>query len=403
MANAEHLKILKSGVEEWNKWREENKGVRPDLSRADLSSANLFGANLSHTNLRGANLTNVYLGRANMLWAELHDAELLNANLTYAHMLAANLTRANLTAANLFRTDLDRADLIYADLSSAQISSAYMSFADLSNAKLTGAKLNGSDLSNANMSNAELTDADLSWTILAWANLFNANFSGTQIGHTVFGITDLSTCKSLETIIVHGPCSIDFQTLRASKNLPKEFLTKIGIPELLMEYLPEFYNPALRIYPVFLSHSWADKQFVHKLYEALIQKGVTVWLDEKKMKLGDNIHDSIADAIKYYDKLILVCSENALNSWWVEKELERVYEKERQLQKQHGKKFRLVIPIMIDDKILSTEGGIFDTLRNSKIGDFTGWQDSDKFEKALEELVDALNANRLEIKPPTYL
>ena len=42
MANEEHLKILKQGVEQWNKWRLEN-AIRPDLSDADLSSAELHG------------------------------------------------------------------------------------------------------------------------------------------------------------------------------------------------------------------------------------------------------------------------------------------------------------------------------------------------------------------------
>ena len=46
MANEEHLKILKQGVEQWNKWRLEN-AIRPDLSDADLKrGANLSGANL---------------------------------------------------------------------------------------------------------------------------------------------------------------------------------------------------------------------------------------------------------------------------------------------------------------------------------------------------------------------
>lgn len=35
MANKEHLKILKQGVEVWNKWRKENPHIKPDLGRAD--------------------------------------------------------------------------------------------------------------------------------------------------------------------------------------------------------------------------------------------------------------------------------------------------------------------------------------------------------------------------------
>ena len=39
MANEEHLKILKQGVEQWNKWRLEN-AIRPDLSRATCTVPN---------------------------------------------------------------------------------------------------------------------------------------------------------------------------------------------------------------------------------------------------------------------------------------------------------------------------------------------------------------------------
>lgn len=33
MANEEHLKIIKQGVEVWNRWREENPASGADLSR----------------------------------------------------------------------------------------------------------------------------------------------------------------------------------------------------------------------------------------------------------------------------------------------------------------------------------------------------------------------------------
>ncbi len=47
MANEEHLKILKQGVEAWNGWREKNPQITPDLSKADLYKADLTGANLN--------------------------------------------------------------------------------------------------------------------------------------------------------------------------------------------------------------------------------------------------------------------------------------------------------------------------------------------------------------------
>jgi len=33
MVNEEHVSLLKQGVEVWNRWREENPDVRPDLTQ----------------------------------------------------------------------------------------------------------------------------------------------------------------------------------------------------------------------------------------------------------------------------------------------------------------------------------------------------------------------------------
>ena len=41
MANEEHVKILKRGVEAWDRWREENPKVRHDLRWAYLLEATL--------------------------------------------------------------------------------------------------------------------------------------------------------------------------------------------------------------------------------------------------------------------------------------------------------------------------------------------------------------------------
>jgi uncharacterized protein YjbI with pentapeptide repeats len=56
MAKREHLKILKQGVEAWNKWRLENPSIKPDLRLADFSLADPSGAKLSRAYLSGAHL-----------------------------------------------------------------------------------------------------------------------------------------------------------------------------------------------------------------------------------------------------------------------------------------------------------------------------------------------------------
>ncbi len=95
MANAEHLKILKQGVDAWNKWRAENPTVTPDLEKADLSGANLGPAHLVGADLSGANLAGANLGGANLLVADLSVADLDGANLRVADLGGANLSGAS--------------------------------------------------------------------------------------------------------------------------------------------------------------------------------------------------------------------------------------------------------------------------------------------------------------------
>ncbi len=95
MANEEHFKILKQGVEVWNEWREKNPQRTPDLSGANLIMANLSGANLIEADLSGANL----------IMADLSGADLCDADLNKTVLHAANLTGAqDLTAKQLVTT-----------------------------------------------------------------------------------------------------------------------------------------------------------------------------------------------------------------------------------------------------------------------------------------------------------
>ena len=71
MANEEHLKILKQGVEVWNTWREENSNVIPDLRMANLHGAYLIGANLSGADLSRADFSGAYLMRADLSRGDL--------------------------------------------------------------------------------------------------------------------------------------------------------------------------------------------------------------------------------------------------------------------------------------------------------------------------------------------
>ena len=137
MANPEHLEKLKDDINAWNKWRKENRDVKPDLSRSDLLEANLRGANLRGANLSGASLSGANLSGANLRGANLRWANLIGADLIMADLHGARLGRSDLRWANLSRANLSGANLSGADLRVADLRGANLRWANLRDTNIT--------------------------------------------------------------------------------------------------------------------------------------------------------------------------------------------------------------------------------------------------------------------------
>jgi uncharacterized protein YjbI with pentapeptide repeats len=126
MANQEHVAIIKKGSDEWNRWREENPDVKPDLAWANLVGIDLSGINLEDanmklafckgSNLKGARLTRATLFGTNFEGAVLPRADLEGATLEGAHLIKADLSGANLRGVNFKLANLQDAVLEGADL-----------------------------------------------------------------------------------------------------------------------------------------------------------------------------------------------------------------------------------------------------------------------------------------------
>ncbi len=242
MANREQLRILKQGVDAWNKWREEHPEITPDLKRADLAWADLAGANLGQAKLAEANLR----------WADLHRAYLGDADLG-----GADLTKA----------DLDGAGLIYTDLPGAKLHGANLTGASLFMVELHGSDLDGAELTLADLYGANLCEADLHAANLRGADFENSNFTSAEVGFTVFGDNDLSTVKGLETVRHIGPSTIGIDTIYKSKGkIPEAFLRGAGVPEDFIVYMRSLVGKPIDFYSCFISYSSKDDDFAQRLY-----------------------------------------------------------------------------------------------------------------------------------------
>jgi len=134
------------GIEEWNKWRDENLEEEIWLEGADLSNANLQRAYLWQANLQGAcffgaKLQDAILNASNLQGADLRGAELQGAYLKEAELQGANLISARLQGAHFDRANLQGAKLLFTKLQGATLEGTELQGANLHDANLQGAKL----------------------------------------------------------------------------------------------------------------------------------------------------------------------------------------------------------------------------------------------------------------------
>ena len=94
-------------------------------------------------------------------------------------------------------------------------------------------------------------------------------------------------------------------------------------------------------YDVFISHSSLDKEFVRKLHNSLNKLDISIFIDEKEFKWGDNWKDKLYDSIKESEFAIVVISNNFFDREWTEKELN-----EFMLLQKANKGQKIVLPLL---------------------------------------------------------
>src|SRR5271157_2841954 len=361
MANEEHLAILKKGVAAWNEWREQHPDIRPDLAEADLRRADLGNADLS-----GA-----FLYKANLCEANLSEAPLFDAYLDEAYLCGANLSGANLFGAKLEEADLTAARLIEANLGGATLVLANLLVANLSRASLRG---------------ANLREADLRRTDFSEASLFS----------TVLANVDLSTAKGLETVDHRGPSTIGVDTIyRSHGKIPEVFLRGAGLPDEFIANIGSFVHRPIEFCSCFISYSGKDQEFATRLYDGLQGQGVRCWFASHDVKAGEKLHEQIDRAIRLHDKLLLILSEDSMNSEWVKTEIFNAREREVAEKKRKLFPVRLVpFETLYGWKCFDAKTGkdLAREIAEYFIPDFANWKDHDSYQKEFEKLVKDLKS-----------
>jgi len=342
MANPEHVKILKQGATEWNKWRKENPKIKPDLRRAVLAGLNLAGAIFVNADLYGVDLKNADLRRTIFFKSFLNAADFSHADLTAASLARSRLRETILRAANL-----------------------------------THSELVGTEFIEAALDEADLTRA--------------------MLGHTIIVNTDLSTVVGLQTVRHEGPSNIGIDTFfRSHGKIPEAFLRGCGVPEDFITYARSLVTNPIEYYSCFISYSSKDKQFADRLHADLQAKNIRCWYALEDLIIGDKFRTRIEESIRIYDKVMIVFSENSIQSAWVEDEVEAGLERER---KNPGS--LILLPIRLDAAIMETKQAWAASLRRTRhIGDFSNWKNHGAYQKSFERLLRDLKS-QTKAAPPS--
>jgi uncharacterized protein YjbI with pentapeptide repeats len=371
MANPEHLAILKQGVEVWNRWRKEKPGIQPDLSstptggwgepsllivRESVSgwtSASIRGRPES---LRGMDLKSFNFSQVDFSRTDLRGTSLSGADLSFANLDEANLTRANLRSTVFRRSwgaSLQRQITIFQGTT------------------LTRTILTEADLYAADLSKADLTKARFSETLIVDCNLAGA--------------------RGLESCVHNGPSTIDYRTIVKSRPLPRSFLQGCGLTDELIEVL----NHVKDFYSCFISYSTADQEFANHLYTDLQDKGVRCWFAPHNIQGGKKIPEQIDEAIRIYDRLLLILSDASMASEWVKTEIANA----RQRELLEKRQMLFPIGLVPYDRVKDWKAFDADTGKDSAreireyfIPDFSNWKDHDSYQASFQRLLRDLKA-----------
>ncbi|HET6597834.1 MAG TPA: toll/interleukin-1 receptor domain-containing protein [Anaerolineales bacterium] len=397
MAIEEHLAVFKQGVDAWNRWRDANPAVPPDLSRVNFWSLetsdpylmealwNVWRPERRSYNLKNVNFTSANLRGACLSCADLRGARFNCADLSFADLRLATVDGVQFKEAKLKAVKLGGLHAVRANLSQTDLE-----YADLSGADLTGADLTHSNLKSVNLTDAVLDGADLSESTMQWGLLANV---------------DLSQVKGLEAVRHWGRSSVGMDTIERSQGrIPESFLQGCGLSALEIEYV-KLATPGLEAEQVkaivesiaqirfhrgqsgscFIGFDLQDEEFAQHLHADLQRHGIRCWFVPVHRKFGNPLRPILDRQRRLREKLVVILSEPCLENEWIAEEVEAA------LQEETDGNRLIVLPVRLDDAVMqSRENWAAHLKRARPIGDFSQWKDTAHYERAFQQLLKVL-------------
>jgi hypothetical protein len=212
------------------------------------------------------------------------------------------------------------------------------------------------------------------------------------MGATIFSDVDIRDVIGLEQVQHFGPSTIGIDTLYKSQGrVPELFLSRCGAPDHLIKFAKNLINSTIQFCSCFISYSAKDELFVERLYVDLEYNGVRCYYAPHDLPVGAKIWDTIDEAIRLSDKLLVVLSAASIRSNWVEDEVSKGFAEERSRSKV------VLLPVRIDNLVMSTAEPWAVKLRDQRnIADFRHWRRPAEYQRSLGRLLRDLRTATIE-------
>ncbi len=165
--------------------------------------------------------------------------------------------------------------------------------------------------------------------------------------------------------------------VRQIVHIPESFLRGAGVSETFITYMKLLVLEPFEFYSCFISYSARDSDFAERLSADLKAKEVRCWFFPEDARWGQTVWGEIDRSIKIYDKLVVICSRDSLESQPVIREIERA------LQREDRENKNVLFPIRIDDHLFEKwqHPRKADVL-TKVVGDFRAWKKHDDCTRA---------------------
>jgi hypothetical protein len=171
-------------------------------------------------------------------------------------------------------------------------------------------------------------------------------------------------------------------TLPIEKQTRLHFLRGVGFTETQIEYLPSLLTPRpIQYCSLFISYAHQDEAVAKRLHTDLRKKDVPCWFAPHDLRPGTPILRGLEEAILLQDKFLLILSKHAVQSAWIEREVDTaLYQEIKRGQD-------VLFPIRLDNTVLESKAGWATRLQHRHIGDFTNWHDDAIYQQGFADLL----------------